>query len=75
MREAAELRAESVQMGYSLVDLMRKDIGLVMEEAASMNIALPVTSLVGQFLAEVTAIALSLPLRICPAALPRASKM
>lgn len=40
--------------GFSTT-LMRKDIGLVMEEAASMNIALPVTSLVGQFLAEVTA--------------------
>ena len=40
--------------GFSTT-LMRKDIGLVLDEAAAMNTSLPVTSLVGQFLAEVTA--------------------
>ena len=39
--------------GFSTT-LMRKDIGLVLEEASDMNISLPVTSLVGQFLADVT---------------------
>jgi 3-hydroxyisobutyrate dehydrogenase len=32
---------------------MRKDIGLVLDEASSMNVSLPVTALVGQFLADV----------------------
>ena len=32
---------------------MRKDVGLVLEEAAAMNISLPVTALVSQFLADV----------------------
>ena len=40
--------------GFSTT-LMRKDIGLVLDEASAMNIPLPVTSMVGQFLAEVTA--------------------
>ena len=40
--------------GFSTT-LMRKDIGLVLDEAAAMNTPLPVTSMVGQFLAEVTA--------------------
>ena len=39
--------------GFSTT-LMRKDIGLVLEEASDMNISLPVTSLVGQFLADVS---------------------
>ena len=40
--------------GFSTT-LMRKDIGLVLDEADSMNVPLPVTSMVGQMLAEVTA--------------------
>ena len=40
--------------GFSTT-LMRKDIGLVLDEAASMDVPLPVTSMVGQMLAEVTA--------------------
>lgn len=35
--------------------LMRKDIGLVMDEARAMDIPLPVTGMVGQFLSEVSA--------------------
>lgn len=42
------------EYGFSTT-LMRKDIGLVLEEASSMNVPLPVTSMVGQMLAEVTA--------------------
>ena len=34
---------------------MRKDIGLVLDEAEAMNVPLPVTAMVGQMLAEVTA--------------------
>lgn len=40
--------------GFSTT-LMRKDIGLVLDEATAMNVPLPVTSMVGQMLAEVTA--------------------
>ncbi|MEN9505569.1 MAG: hypothetical protein RI958_1495 [Actinomycetota bacterium] len=40
--------------GFS-TQLMRKDIGLVLDEAAAMDVPLPVTSMVGQMLAEVTA--------------------
>lgn len=40
--------------GFSTT-LMRKDIGLVLDEASSMDVPLPVTSMVGQMLAEVTA--------------------
>ena len=40
--------------GFSTA-LMRKDIGLVLEEASSMGVLLPVTALVGQFLADVDA--------------------
>lgn len=36
--------------------LMRKDIGLVLDEARAMNVSLPVTALVGQFLADVDAL-------------------
>jgi len=35
---------------------MRKDLGLVLEEARTMNVSLPVTGLVGQFLADVEAL-------------------
>ena len=52
-----ENRAEKMlegdyDFGFSTT-LMRKDIGLVLEEASSMNVSLPVTALVGQFLADV----------------------
>ncbi|CAB4890382.1 unannotated protein [freshwater metagenome] len=40
--------------GFSTT-LMRKDIGLLLAEANAMNVPLPVTSMVGQMLAEVTA--------------------
>lgn len=40
--------------GFSTT-LMRKDIGLVLDEARAMNVSLPVTALVGQFLADVDA--------------------
>lgn len=40
--------------GFSTT-LMRKDIGLVLQEASSMGVSLPVTALVGQFLADVDA--------------------
>jgi len=35
------------------VDWMRKDLGIALEEAKSMNVALPVTSVVDQFYADV----------------------
>lgn len=41
--------------GFSTT-LMRKDIGLVLDEAKAMNISLPVTALVGQFLSDVDAL-------------------
>lgn len=52
-----ENRAEKMlegdyDFGFSTT-LMRKDIGLVLDEASSMNVSLPVTALVGQFLADV----------------------
>ena len=40
--------------GFSTT-LMRKDVGLVLDEAKSMNIPLPVTTMVGQMLADVSA--------------------
>jgi 3-hydroxyisobutyrate dehydrogenase len=40
--------------GFSTT-LMRKDIGLVLDEAEAMNVPLPVTAMVGQMLAEVAA--------------------
>ena len=36
--------------------LMRKDIGLFLDEAKPMGISLPVTALVGQFLSDVDAL-------------------
>jgi 3-hydroxyisobutyrate dehydrogenase len=51
---ADRMLAGEYDYGFSTT-LMRKDIGLVLDEAATMNTPLPVTSMVGQFLAEVTA--------------------
>lgn len=51
---AEKMLAGEYDYGFSTT-LMRKDIGLVLEEAESMNIPLPVTAMVGQMLAEVTA--------------------
>lgn len=51
---AEKMLAGEYDYGFSTT-LMRKDIGLVLDEAESMNIPLPVTSMVGQMLAEVTA--------------------
>ncbi|MEO2170852.1 MAG: NAD(P)-dependent oxidoreductase [Acidimicrobiales bacterium] len=53
MENRAELMlAGDYDFGFSTT-LMRKDVGLVLEEASSMNVSLPVTALVGQFLADV----------------------
>ena len=49
---AEKMFAGEYDYGFSTV-LMRKDVGLVLEEAAAMNISLPVTALVSQFLADV----------------------
>ncbi len=49
---ADKMFAGEYDYGFSTV-LVRKDVGLVLEEAASMNISLPVTALVSQFLADV----------------------
>jgi len=35
--------------------LMRKDVGLVLDEARAMNVPLPVTAMVSRMLAEVSA--------------------
>jgi 3-hydroxyisobutyrate dehydrogenase len=51
---AEKMLAGQYDYGFSTT-LMRKDIGLVLEEAESMNVPLPVTAMVGQMLAEVTA--------------------
>ena len=51
---AEKMLAGQYDYGFSTT-LMRKDIGLVLEEAQSMNVPLPVTAMVGQMLAEVTA--------------------
>ena len=51
---AEKMLAGEYNYGFS-TSLMRKDIGLVLDEAASMNVPLPVTSMVGQMLAEVAA--------------------
>lgn len=51
---AEKMLAGEYNYGFSTT-LMRKDIGLVLDEAASMNVPLPVTAMVGQMLAEVTA--------------------
>jgi 3-hydroxyisobutyrate dehydrogenase len=49
---AERMLAGDYDFGFSTT-LMRKDVGLVLEEASSMNVSLPVTALVGQFLADV----------------------
>jgi 3-hydroxyisobutyrate dehydrogenase len=51
---ADKMSAGDYDFGFSTT-LMRKDIGLVLEEASAMSISLPVTALVGQFLADVDA--------------------
>jgi 6-phosphogluconate dehydrogenase len=51
---AEKMLAGEYNYGFSTT-LMRKDIGLVLDEAESMNVPLPVTAMVGQMLAEVTA--------------------
>ena len=51
---AERMLAGQYDYGFSTT-LMRKDIGLVLDEAESMNVPLPVTAMVGQMLAEVTA--------------------
>lgn len=51
---AEKMLAGEYDYGFSTT-LMRKDIGLVLEEAEAMNVPLPVTAMVGQMLAEVTA--------------------
>ena len=48
------MSAGDYDFGFSTT-LMRKDIGLVLDEASAMSISLPVTALVGQFLADVDA--------------------
>ena len=35
---------------------MRKDIGLVLDEASAMSVSLPVTAMVAQFLSDVDAL-------------------
>lgn len=51
---AEKMLAGEYDYGFSTT-LMRKDIGLVLDEAEAMNVPLPVTAMVGQMLAEVTA--------------------
>ena len=51
---ASTMLAGEYDFGFSTA-LMRKDVGLVLEEASSMGASLPVTALVGQFLADVDA--------------------
>lgn len=51
---AERMLAGEYDYGFSTT-LMRKDVGLVLEEANSMNVPLPVTKMVGDMLAEVSA--------------------
>jgi 3-hydroxyisobutyrate dehydrogenase len=51
---AERMLAGEYDYGFSNT-LMRKDIGLVLDEARNMNIPLPVTAMVGQMLSEVAA--------------------
>ncbi|MEX1107042.1 MAG: NAD(P)-dependent oxidoreductase [Ilumatobacteraceae bacterium] len=51
---AERMLAAEYDYGFSTT-LMRKDIGLVLDEAAAMDVPLPVTAMVGDMLAEVTA--------------------
>jgi 3-hydroxyisobutyrate dehydrogenase-like beta-hydroxyacid dehydrogenase len=50
---AEKMLAGEYNYGFSTT-LMRKDVGLVLDEAKSMNVPLPVTEMVGQMLAEVS---------------------
>jgi len=47
--------AGEYDFGFSTT-LMRKDVGLVLDEASAMNVSLPVTAMVAQFLADVHAL-------------------
>ncbi len=51
---AATMAKGEFDFGFA-VDWMRKDLGIVLEEARRMNISLPVTALVDQFYADVVA--------------------
>ena len=51
---ADKMHEGDYDFGFSTA-LMRKDIGLVLDEASAMGVSLPVTALVGQFLADVDA--------------------
>lgn len=51
---AERMLAGEYDYGFSTT-LMRKDVGLVLDQAEAMDVPLPVTALVGQMLAEVTA--------------------
>jgi 3-hydroxyisobutyrate dehydrogenase-like beta-hydroxyacid dehydrogenase len=51
---AEKMLAGEYNYGFSTT-LMRKDVGLVLDEAKSMNVPLPVTEMVGQMLADVSA--------------------
>ena len=48
---ADKMHEGDYDFGFSTA-LMRKDIGLVLDEASAMGVSLPVTALVGQFLAD-----------------------
>ena len=50
---AEKMLAGEYNYGFSTT-LMRKDVGLVLDEAKSMNVPLPVTKMVGEMLAEVS---------------------
>ena len=50
---AEKMLAGEYNYGFSTT-LMRKDVGLVLDEAKSMNVPLPVTTMVGEMLAEVS---------------------
>jgi 3-hydroxyisobutyrate dehydrogenase len=52
---AEQMIAGEYNYGFSTT-LMRKDIGLVLDEARSMNVSLPVTAMVAQFLSDVDAL-------------------
>lgn len=51
---AEKMLAGEYNYGFSTT-LMRKDIGLVLDEAQAMKVPLPVTAMVGEMLAEVSA--------------------
>ena len=52
---ATQMIEGDFDFGFS-TSLMRKDIGLVLDEARAMSVSLPVTALVGQFLSDVDAL-------------------